>query len=233
MNKVKGNMYNFVTHTHNVIKGTCPHLCTYCYMNKLIKLGWVKPKPLYFDEKKVNENLGSNKFIFIGSSCDMFAENIPREWIISVFIQACKYNENKYLFQTKNPRRYFDFDCYFSRKNHYLGITLETNRWYNPMGGAPVPRIRKEHFANMRGFNRFVTIEPIMDFDPFIFIPMIKEIAPNSVNIGADSGNNGLTEPPKEKVIELIGELRKFTKVNLKQNLKRIIGDVHNESFNG
>ena len=32
MNKQKGNMYGFVTHTWNAIKGRCSHNCSYCYM---------------------------------------------------------------------------------------------------------------------------------------------------------------------------------------------------------
>ena len=32
LNKQKGNMYAFVTHTWNPIRGKCPHDCSYCYM---------------------------------------------------------------------------------------------------------------------------------------------------------------------------------------------------------
>ena len=33
LNVAKGNMYEFVTHTWNPIKGICPHGCKYCYAN--------------------------------------------------------------------------------------------------------------------------------------------------------------------------------------------------------
>ena len=46
---------------------------------------------------------------------------------------------------------------------------------------------------------------------------------PIQVNIGADSGGNNLPEPSKEKIIELIFELEKFTKVKQKKNLKRLL----------
>jgi hypothetical protein len=52
---------------------------------------------------------------------------------------------------------------------------------------------------------------------------MIRLINPAQVNIGADSGHNNLPEPPKEKVLELIAELQKFTRLVEKKNLKRII----------
>jgi hypothetical protein len=52
---------------------------------------------------------------------------------------------------------------------------------------------------------------------------MIKECAPVQVNIGADSGHNHLPEPPAEKVLELIAELEKITKVVQKPNLARLL----------
>jgi DNA repair photolyase len=71
MTKTKGNMYEFITHTHNPIKGKCQHGCTYCYMNKLYGKGWLMPVPPYLDEIELRKNLGSGNFIFVGSSCDM------------------------------------------------------------------------------------------------------------------------------------------------------------------
>lgn len=34
MNKSKGNMYPWVTHTWNPIKGICPHQCSYLFQSK-------------------------------------------------------------------------------------------------------------------------------------------------------------------------------------------------------
>ena len=72
-------------------------------------------------------------------------------------------------------------------------------------------------------FKKYVTIEPIMDFDLPKFAQMIEMCNPVQVNIGADSGGHKLPEPPKEKVLGLISELEKFTKVVLKKNLNRIL----------
>ena len=76
LNKSTGNMYDFITHTWNTIKGECPHGCSYCYMKR-----WGKQPPLHFDEKELKTKLGIGNFIFIGSSCDMFAESIPENWV--------------------------------------------------------------------------------------------------------------------------------------------------------
>ena len=34
----KGNMYEWVTHTWNTVKGECYHNCSYCYMKRWGKL---------------------------------------------------------------------------------------------------------------------------------------------------------------------------------------------------
>jgi hypothetical protein len=68
-----------------------------------------------------------------------------------------------------------------------------------------------------------ITIEPIMDFDLPEFLEWIKRCNPQQVNIGADTGCNHLREPSKEKVLELIEALSKFTTVKQKKNLNRIL----------
>jgi DNA repair photolyase len=224
LNKVRGNMYGFVTHTWNPIKGLCPHGCTYCYMNKLYKRGWLKPVPPYLDEKEFT-NLGSGKFIFVGSSTDIFARDISSVWNLQVLDHA-KLFENKYLFQTKNPMRVtmvlgsLNFPI-----NSILCTTLESNRNYEMFykNYCPPPKERARYLS-VWSREKHITIEPIFDFDLIPFVEMIKTCDPEQVNIGADSGKNHLPEPSKEKVLELISELEKFTKVYQKNNLRRILG---------
>lgn len=69
LNESKGNMYDFITHSFNTIKGQCYHDCSYCYMKR-----WGNLRPARFDEKELNTDLGSGNFIFVGSSCDMWSE---------------------------------------------------------------------------------------------------------------------------------------------------------------
>ena len=52
LNKSTGNMYDFITHTWNTIKGECPHGCSYCYMKR-----WGKQPSLHFDEKELMRDL--------------------------------------------------------------------------------------------------------------------------------------------------------------------------------
>ena len=57
LNKSTGNMYEFITHTWNTIKGECPHGCSYCYMKR-----WGKQQPVHFDEKELKTDLGIGNF---------------------------------------------------------------------------------------------------------------------------------------------------------------------------
>ena len=71
---------------------------------------------------------------------------------------------------------------------------------------------------------RFVTIEPILDFDPDELVFCISEIKPDFVNIGADSKGHGLPEPSKEKILKLIGMLAaKGIEIREKHNMERLL----------
>ena len=210
LNKQTGNMYPFVTHTWNPIRGECPHQCVYCYM---------KGRPvgeLRFEEKELKTNLGKERFIFVGSSTDMFAEKVPRGWIQEVMKYCSLYN-NKYLFQTKNPRRFLTFAFPL---NSFFGTTIETNRNYG-ISKAPYEIERAEWIKGMP--NRMVSIEPILDFDLDVMIRWIDEIEPGFVSIGADSKKHKLPEPPYYKIQALIENLKKFTEVRIKPNLSRLM----------
>lgn len=218
LNKSTGNMYEFVTHTWNTIKGECPHGCSYCYMHR-----WGKQKPVRLDEKELKTDLGSGNFIFVGSSCDMFANDIPDKWIIETLQKCVSYYKNSYLFQSKDPARFMDFPEIIGSKSIVLCTTIETNRDYpHIMQLCPPPSDRASAMYEI-DMAKYVTIEPIIDFDLPSFVDMIWMCKPIQVNIGADTGRNNLPEPSKEKILELISELEKFTKVVLKPNLKRLI----------
>lgn len=213
LNKSKGNMYEFITHTWNPIKGACYHDCSYCYMKK-----WGKLKPVRIDENEFKTDLGTDNFIFVGSGCDIFAKNIPSQWIEAILCK-CEHSNNKYLFQTKNPERFEEFEFY-EYDNIALCVTVESNRYYPEfMINSPQPLVRFFYMPNFQ----YITIEPIMDFDLNKFVQLIKVSYPKQINIGADSGNNHLPEPSKEKILELISELKKFTIVHKKKNLNRLL----------
>lgn len=216
INKQKGQMYGWVNATWNPIRGDCKiHDCTYCYMKRFPQ------KTVHLDEKCLKNDLGSGNTIFVGSSTDMFAENIPYEWIKKV-LDHCKEFDNTYLFQSKNPVRFLEF--VFPPKV-ILGTTMETNdvNNYAKYSKAPLPSWRASAMDKLpKEIDRMVSIEPIMKFG-HLFSSWIKDINPKFVSIGADSKGNNLPEPSKEELLKLISELEKFTEVRLKPNLKRLM----------
>jgi len=213
MNIPKGNMYNFVTHTWNTVKGICPHRCSYCYMKN-----WGKQNPIRFDEKELRCNLGTGNFIFVGSSNDLFAKDIPSLWIQKT-IDHCNAFNNRYLFQTKNPERFKEFTL---PDNSVVCTTIETNRVYPEiMINSPIPSFRAASMSQI-DMPKYVTIEPILDFDLDEMVELIRMCHPIQVNIGADSGGNHLPEPDREKVLNLIDGLKQFTVIEKKTNLGRL-----------
>ena len=210
LNKQKGQMYGFVTHTWNAIKGKCPHDCSYCYM-KVFPQG-----ELHFDEKEMKTNLGEGNFIFVGSSCDMFADDVKGEWILKVLDHCRKYPKNTYLFQTKKPKNMKRYIEIFP-KNTIFGTTIESNRDYKLSKVSIPDRFHISFFPR-----RMITLEPLMDFDLDMFVALIRGVNPEWVNIGADSKGHNLPEPSWEKVQELIKELKKFTEIKIKSNLNRL-----------
>ncbi len=229
----RGNMYSWVTHVgKNYVGGQCPHGCIYCYMKAMKKKYPVLKKiysgKLYLIEKEFTENLGKGKTIFIQNCGDLFAEAVPKEWIIRVLKHCCQYPENKYLFQTKNPTRFREFIDYFPPKT-ILGTTIETNRENLHVSKAPdinqrvVAMIKIKSLKEIFPCETMVNIEPVLDFDLDKMINIFICMEPNFISIGADSKakyHQPIEKPSYEKALLLIKELKKFSKVKIKSNLK-------------
>lgn len=224
LTKAKGNMYEWVTHVWNPIDGKCPHACPYCYVQDMAKrfpavkqhysgpLRLAKPFP----------NLGEGKTIFVGHMTDLFCDDIPDAWILEVLQRCFEDTRNSYIFQTKNPERACEFQVNFPMSVR-IGTTTETNR--TVPGNAPQvhQRLDAMRLLRQRGETTFVTIEPVLDFDPHPFATILINANPCFVNIGADSHGTGLAEPPEWKIEELITRLKAVgIQVNCKRNLVRI-----------
>jgi hypothetical protein len=220
LNKSKGNMYGFVTHTWNTIKGKCYHDCGYCYMKR-----WGELKPVRFDENELKTDLGEGNFIFVGSSYDMWSKgdafDDPRYYEMENWINKtldhCEMHKNTYLFQTKNT---FGFHNFIFPENSILCTTIETNRAYDK-NKAPDVKTRAYGLNAMNIYKTMVTLEPIMDFDMKEMVELIELANPDYVNIGAMTGGHKYPEPSKEKVSELIEYFK--DKIHLKKNLGRIM----------
>jgi len=227
MPKQTGNMYKWITDSFNPIGGKCPHKCKYCYAQNFqfpsLKEKYSGLPRLY--ENELKRNLGKDKFWFVGSCFDVWADDIPVSWISKTLRHCSEYPENKYLFQTKNPERIYRYRVSLPEKS-IIGTTVESNRWYKEMGNAPHPIVRASVLAlkQIRMFETMLTIEPIMDFDIDFMVEMVKAVNPNWVNIGANTNPKvKLQEPSSDKIDELIAKLKEITEVKIKPNLKRLM----------
>lgn len=228
MQNSHGNMYDFVTHTANPIKGLCPHECSYCYMKDIFKR-YGHDTTLRLDPNELKINYGSGKFIFLGTSTDMFAQPVESAWIKQVLDHCAKY-DCKYLLQTKNPARFFEFlnhPLMQDKNKVVLATTIETNRDVSTISLAPSIDDRVNVMAQLskQGYAVMVTMEPIMDFDHDAVINILQTIHPFQVNIGANTSKSvRLPEPDKAKLQALIAELKTFVPVvKLKTNLDRLL----------
>lgn len=221
LNKTKGNMYGFITHTWGPITGFCPHDCIYCYMKSMVPD--YQNVPLQLKDKYINDFLGAGRFIFVGQTCDMFAEMVPDEWLKAVLKQTRKFDNNQYLFQSKNPARMLKY-CNDLPSHTILATTIETNRLYG-LSKAPIVesraailKILSKHFYTM------LTIEPIVDFDLPSMRSLIETASPKMIVIGADSKKNNLSEPSADKINELVAILKSYDcKLVIKDNLTRLL----------
>jgi len=228
--KSPGNMYPWVGRTRNFVGGKCPHECDYCYVPFLGKrFAHIRDRysgTSFLLQKELKKSEGSAKMIFVQSCGDLFAEAIPDKWIKEVLEHCCHYRGNIYLIQSKNPERFFKFADRFP-VHTILGTTIESNRDYN-ISKAPKIQSRVRGISSMmeKGFDRMVSIEPVLDFDLDEFLQILMGIDPNFISIGADSKGHDLAEPSSEKIIVLLEELKKFTMVREKSNLKRLVRDL-------
>jgi DNA repair photolyase len=224
-------MYEFITHTWNPILGKCPHDCKYCYV--IYKYGEMRNETLRFDRDSLRDDFGAGKFIFVGSGVDLFADDIPEEWITRTLDKCYQDNNdlfgvrNRYLFQSKNPSRMLQFINNPIFQCSVVCTTIESNRYYRSiMNHAPhiVERAKAMNEIASRGIETYLTIEPIMSFDKEELIRLIRMCRPTQVNIGANTNNNiRIPEPTKQDIFNLVNEIKNECKVELKSNLQRLL----------
>ena len=215
VNRAKGNMYEWVSHTWSPMVG-CPHQCSYCYVRAYRDLS-VEPR-IYTDFP----TLGNHRTIFVGHLADMFAEVVPNRLIYKV-LNHCALFDNSYVFQSKNPGRFLWLEGSLPTRS-MVGTTIETNRQdiLDKISKAPPVAERAEAMSQILR-PKFVTIEPVMDFDVDELVRLIVQTDPNFVNIGADSKRHNLVEPSAKKVNQLIEALQENgIEIRNKANLERL-----------
>lgn len=222
-----GNMYPWVSHTHCHLGGQCPHRCVYCYVDHP---RWGRPAryqgELRLIEAEFKVKYGSGKTIFVENCNDLFAAEVPHSDIQRVLGHCKEWPDNTYVLQSKNPGRIMSYVPELP-PNVVVGATIETNRDMQGISAAPAPTVRMLAMEDFRlrfpGIKRFVTIEPVLDFDTEILAAWIDRIRPDFLNLGADSKNHHLPEPTVAKILELAAKLHAYgIELREKHNLKRL-----------
>lgn len=153
---------------------------------------------------------GYGKTIFVCSMADLFGSWIPDEWIEKVFQSCLDAPNHRYLFLTKNPKRYIQL-----AKREML--PKDDNFWY----GSTAERETDEIFYSNR-HHTFASIEPIME--PFIdcYIPDVEWVI-----IGAETGNRSEKVIPERSWIDgIVRNLQdKHIPVFMKDSMKPLWGD--------
>lgn len=205
-----------------------PVRCTdlYSYMRMAgISTGKVQPYPFAFSPTfhryKLDEpqHWKKPRTIFVCSMADLFGEWVPDEWIEQVF-KACEAApQHRYLFLTKNPKRYVDLYA----KNI---LPIGKGYWYGTTVTSPEQPFFYSHSLDDNP-HTFVSIEPIMGSFGKIKNP------PDWVIVGAETGNRkGKVVPQKEWIDEITTECRRWrVPIFMKESLHEIMGDDFRQEF--
>ena len=158
--------------------------------------------------------------IFVCSMADLFGDWVPDVWIAEVF-QACEAApQHRYLFLTKNPKRY---------KELQLKGNLPKQHWY---GTSVTHKDGRDFFAP--GYNTFVSIEPILESFSDENHAAYRQMVQSWVILGAETGNRkNKVVPKKEWITELVDYYSKFgyTKFFMKESLRGLMGANFRQEF--
>ena len=155
--------------------------------------------------------LGQGRKIFVGHMTDLFADGVPDDAIRAVLAHVRAFPRNQYVFQTKAPLRVIPWVEQIPQAS-IIGTTIETDddKLLADYSAAPPVEQRVAGLVELMllGHVTFLTLEPLMAFDPAKLLLLIQEATPRWVNIGADSKGHGLPEPSKTDVTMLLAGLR-------------------------
>jgi len=227
LTKSKGNMYPWVSHTHTHLGGECPHKCTYCYVQAMQRRfgGHRYHGELRLIEDEFSVQYGIHRTIFVEHCNDLWADGVPDNWISRVLSHCIDWPDNEYVFQTKNPNRYYGWLDKMP-VNRLLGCTIETTDAgiAADVSQSPSPEERYQAMTELTLTERvFVTVEPILKGDMMTLARWIGDIRPEFANVGADSKGTGLDEPSADEVQTLLGGLQGLgVEIRQKRNLDRL-----------
>lgn len=159
--------------------------------------------------------------IFVCSMADLFGEWVPDSWIEDVFDACENAPQHRYLFLTKNPKRYIEF----TKKDK-----LPRQHWYGYSATREDQLWRFHHADECPCINLFVSIEPILE-------PMRPGFSTHTpadwVIIGAETGHrNGKVVPEKKWIDDILMECQYSGRpIFMKESLRSLMGDDFRQEF--
>ena len=153
--------------------------------------------------------------IFVCSMADLFGEWVPDSWIEDVFDACENAPQHRYLFLTKNPKRYIEL----AKKGK-----LPRQHWYGYSATREDQLWRLHHADECPCINLFVSIEPILE-------PMRPGFSTHTpadwVIIGAETGHrNGKVVPEKKWIDDILMECQYTGRpIFMKESIRSLMGD--------
>lgn len=132
----------------NPVKGICKTGCLYCYAIKLYKRFKWNPE-IRFDHSVFTglNKLKTGSKVFVGSTHDIFGSWIPYKWITDILYYVRLFPKITFIFLTKNPKRYADFDFPLNAWIGYSTTDTLFHKWH------------ERHNDNIK----FVSLEPMAE----------------------------------------------------------------------
>ena len=201
----------------------CKFNCSYCYAPEIYKhfskCEQCKAFTPHFHPERLQQKFKAGETVFVCSMGDISFASAEQYTAILDVIE--NNSETTFYIQSKDPGCFLLFERFLD--NVVWGTTLETNKldaeyFSFTKASAPISRLIPLQCIKQR---KYITIEPVFDFDFDKMVEYIKEIAPEFVYVGylnpwQKAKKLELPEPPLQKTRKLIEELGKFTEVRLK-----------------
>ena len=250
---MKKTKIDWADSTWNPVTG-CLHGCEYCYARGIAtRFGWHANEPdinervLYempvsggrkvpypfdfqptFHQYRLGEPAAWTKprTIFVCSMADLFGDWVPDEWIREVFEACGAAPQHRYMFLTKNPKRYAELRA--------KGIRPPANSWIGTSATTDA-EAKEQTFALSECWNVnanwFVSVEPILE--PISSEALQDLGAMHWVIIGAETGNSKNKVIPERKwVDEIVDSCAKVgTPLFMKASLRELMGNDFKQEF--
>ena len=168
--------------------------------------------------------------IFVCSMADLFGDWVPDEWIAEVF-RACEAApQHRYLFLTKNPKRF--------KLLRESGIKLPDGCWI----GTSVSK-DEEEYDQYTGRTRYISDNWNTNANWFVSVePILERMSSNSIEnltamnwliVGAETGNRKEKIVPQKEWIEEIADECKRCRVPIfmKESIRGLMGEDFRQEF--